>query len=171
MERAAGIEPASNVPVENGKLTIDAIKHLLKISAHESIHFLSSIPAPIWASEGLAEYYAKKSLMETSYRYLDPVEYWQSIAPNFPNRKTGLYIANDEVVKKHNYQYYGLFYTKGVAFWADLDNELGFKGDSLSRYLPILNTEWETQLPKQFVDAITEKIGIQRWVEIEKKYL
>lgn len=161
----------SNVAIENEQLVTDAIKHLLKISAHESIHFLFSIPAPLWANEALAEYYAKKSLSETSYKFADPVEYWQSIAANFPARNMGLYLANDKVTKKQNYQYYSLFYTKGVAFWAELDSELGSNGSSLDSYLSLLNMEWETELPKQFIDSITEKIGIERWLELEKQYL
>jgi len=161
----------ANVATENGRLISKSYQHLLKISAHESIHFLSSISAPVWADESLAEYYAIKSLSKTVYSLPDPIESWQRMAVKFPHGGTNLYEASRFVTEEQNYEYYGLFYTKGPAFWAELDKQLHLKGDSLTYHLSELKTEWEVNLPQQFVDAMIKKIGAKDWARIESKYL
>jgi hypothetical protein len=161
----------ANVATKNGILISTSYQHLLKISAHESIHFLSSVPAPAWADESLAEYYAIKSLSKTVYSLPDPIETWQRMAAKFPHGETNLYEASRFVTEEQNYEYYGLFYTKGPAFWAELDKQLHLKGDSLTPYLSELKTEWKVNLPPQFVDAMIKIIGAKDWVRIENKYL
>lgn len=160
-----------NAPIEQGKPIAKAHKLLLKISAHESIHFLFSAGLPLWANESLAEYYALKSLDKTPYRFGDPVESWDALSEKFPHATTGLYAAQHFVTEQKDYSYYGLFYTKGAAFWAALDQALTHKGQSLDHFITDLKTNWTQSLPSHFVNKIVPIIGQVQWDNLTERYL
>ncbi|SON51876.1 hypothetical protein [Vibrio tapetis] len=175
----------TNVPLEKGELQVDALNHFLKISAHESLHFISSVDSPIWLSESLAEYYAQKSLVDTEYAFPDPVQVWRKKSEKLPVASTGLYLASDKVSKQGLMQYYPLFYLKGTAFWLDLDLHLQRKQRSLDNYVSLLQMKSDgssensnqteegrdVRLPVEFVEAVSDVIGKSIFNKLEARYL
>ncbi len=175
----------TNLPLEDGKIEADALKHFLKISAHESLHFISSVDSPIWLSESLAEYYAQKSLVDTEFAFSDPVQVWRDKSENMPVADTGLYLASQKVSKQRLMQYYPLFYLKGTAFWIELDLHLQRNQSSLDNYVSLLQSKQDeptkprsvsressdVSLPLPFVDAVSEVIGESVFNQLETRYL
>ncbi|POF58386.1 hypothetical protein CRN58_14410, partial [Vibrio vulnificus] len=106
-----------NSLLDQGELTDESLQFLLKISAHESIHYMDKRQNSLWKSESLAEYYALKSLMNTEITFESPEALWQQFAQKYPFAGTGLYEAEHQVLEQGNRQYYPLFYFKGAAFW------------------------------------------------------
>lgn len=175
----------TNVPLEDGKIPVGGLKHFLKISAHESLHFISSVDSPIWLSESLAEYYAQKSLVDTEYAFPDPVQIWREKSVNMPVADTGLYLASEKVSQQQLMQYYPLFYLKGTAFWLDLDLHLQRNQSSLDNYVSLLQTKQnesnkqrltnatnrDVTLPLAFVKAVSDVIGKSVFSQLETRYL
>jgi len=163
----------TNIPLENGVLAQNALPHFLRISAHESIHFFSNIDEPIWLNESLAEYYAQKSLFDTEYAHIDPLQAWRNAAKKLPVADTGLYLASKKVSEQQLMQYYPLFYLKGAAFWLELDMQLQREARSLDQYIALLQQgdSQDEKLPNAFVEAVSEVIGGGVFKQLEGKYL
>ncbi|PSV66230.1 hypothetical protein [Photobacterium angustum] len=161
-----------NVWTDKGVVTNESLQWLLKISAHESLHLLQNkLPANGWTGESLAEYYALKSMENTSFAFKDPIHRWNDFAEKYPFSSTGLIEANKNVDEKKEYQYYPLFYFKGPAFWYEVDTALQNKGSNLDQIINSIDVINGYQLSPTFVAVITNKIGMQRWNEIKNKYL
>ncbi len=169
---AAGFSSINvNVPLENGRLSEKSYPHLLKILAHEAIHGLDQRDLPLWVNEGLAEYYAQKSLNSTSYSQPDAVKQWQAISERLPFASTGLIEANRAFVEDHQGQYMMLFYTKSVAFWQSLDEALAKHNQTLDEYVLLPIAQQDYQLTAQFSESISRVIGEQQWNELVAAYL
>ncbi|ALR95469.1 hypothetical protein [Vibrio alginolyticus] len=69
-------------------------------------------------------------------------------------------------MKKYNY--YPVFYTKGVNFWNELDKKLLNNGVSLIELFPYLSGNNEDGLPTIFIDKVVSIIGEVEWNNLEK---
>ncbi|MBM7037130.1 hypothetical protein [Vibrio ulleungensis] len=160
-----------NVPLKDGALVDASYPHLLKILAHEAIHGLDTRAHPLWITEGLAEYYAQKSLKQTPFALPDAKIQWQAIAQRLPFAATGLLQANRDLVELNQQHYQMLFYTKAVAFWQQLDEELSAAGQSLDTYMtqPLAGEDY--QLSTEFTQAVISAIGAEKWAQLTEVYL
>lgn len=158
----------SNILVDENKITSKSYKHLLKVSAHELVHFLSPLNSQIWISESIAEYLSLLSLKGTEYEFDKPINR-KTLDPLI--RDVGLYKANKLVTIEKKYNYYPIFYTKGVDFWNELDKKLLNNDVSLIELFPYLGGNNEDGLPTIFIDKVVSIIGEVEWNNLEKKYL
>ncbi|EJO9866265.1 hypothetical protein ABRZ80_14530 [Vibrio vulnificus] len=159
-----------NSLLDQGELTDESLQFLLKISAHESIHYMDKRQNSLWKSESLAEYYALKSLMNTEITFESPEALWQQFAQKYPFAGTGLYEAEHQVLEQGNRQYYPLFYFKGAAFWYALDQALQTHGASLDQWQQI-ELGRETELDAKIITQLQAIIGEERWQALAEKYL
>ncbi|RKF18756.1 hypothetical protein DBZ36_10190 [Alginatibacterium sediminis] len=160
-----------NVPVTKGAIADKSFAHLLKISAHEALHFIVQYPNSLWANESLAEYYAQKSLFGTEYEFDRPVFAWELQSKQFPFANIGLLEANHLVAQKHLYQYYPLFYLKGAAFWHALDTSLTAKGFQLDHLVTQLEFDQQGDFDSASALLFQERLGKAKWQQLRMKYL
>lgn len=161
----------ANVAVTEQHVDPSERTRLLWISGHELAHMLGLGTEVLWASESLAHYYGFKSLggsTEASERFeqmtedLDPM---------------GLLEAHRRVTREGEGQYYPRFYTKGAAFWRDVDEAIiaATRDDSsLDDLLPLLiNGEFgpDGELPPEFVQVVGEWVGREEIERIIRAYL
>ncbi|MCY9874271.1 hypothetical protein [Vibrio barjaei] len=163
----------SNVLTDKGAFAKDSMFHLAKVTAHESVHFMGSRSLPVWAEEGLAEYYAIKSLQFTDLNNKpSPVKNWEKASKEFQHLgNVGLIEAGKKVSIENDMQYYPLFYVKGPAFWQTLDEQLQANQSSLDTLVPLLQTGNDFNLPDVFVNQVISVIGNDKWQEITLAYL
>ncbi|ENK2091384.1 hypothetical protein AB3A53_000176 [Vibrio vulnificus] len=159
-----------NSLLDQGELTDESLQLLLKISAHESIHYMDKRKNSLWKSESLAEYYALKSLMNTEITFESPEALWQQFAQKYPFAGTGLYEAEHQVLEHGNRQYYPLFYFKGAAFWYALDQALQTHGASLDQWQQI-ELGREAEFNAKIITQLQAIIGEERWQALAEKYL
>ncbi|MGI9831812.1 hypothetical protein ACJPQX_00795 [Vibrio vulnificus] len=159
-----------NSLLDQGELTDESLQLLLKISAHESIHYMDKRKNSLWKSESLAEYYALKSLMNTEITFESPEALWQQFAQKYPFAGTGLYEAEHQVLEQGNRQYYPLFYFKGAAFWYALDQALQAHGASLDQWQQI-ELGREAELDAKIITQLQAIIGEEKWQALAEKYL
>ncbi|MCG6274798.1 hypothetical protein K6U70_22030 [Vibrio vulnificus] len=159
-----------NSLLDQGELTDESLQLLLKISAHESIHYMDKRKNSLWKSESLAEYYALKSLMNTEITFESPETLWQQFAQKYPLATTGLYEAEHQVLEQGNRQYYPLFYFKGAAFWYALDQALQAHRASLDQWQQI-ELGREAELDAKIITQLQAIIGEERWQALAEKYL
>jgi len=147
-------------------------ERLFWVSGHETFHMISSYSYPLWISESLAHYYGYKSFAQHSPALLNPIQEWEKQKNSNPYGKTGLYEAHANVLKGEG-NYYGLFYSKGAAFWHDLDTHLEKKDNTLDHYLSLLSSSQQEngELSKEFITAMIDIIGKQDFTHLEAKYL
>lgn len=160
-----------NVPLEEGELKDQSLQMLLKISAHESIHILDKRNMPVWAAEGLAEYYALKSLNKTAFKMVSPNEQWLKFKKEFPLSDTGLLKASELVSEQKQYQYYPLFYVKAPAFWQAIDEALAANGSSLDDFVSSLTFDSEDQISETSKQELQSIMGENVWLNIDQKFL
>lgn len=160
----------TNTLLEQGELTDESLRHLLKISAHESVHHIDKRALASWKAESLAEYYAQKSLFGSEFAFDTPDVLWQQMAKKFPFAKLGLYEAHRQVKELGNYQYYPLFYFKGAAFWYALDLALQAKGHSLDN-LQNIDLGSQVQLSSDFTTQVIHLIGQEKWEALAHEFL
>ena len=160
-----------NVPLEDGELNDQALQMLLKITAHESIHILDKRNMPLWAAEGLAEYYAIKSLNKAAFKMASPNEQWLKFNKVFPLSDTGLLKASELVSEQNQYQYYPLFYVKAPAFWQAIDEALAAKGASLDDFVSRLNFDSNYQISEASQQELVSVMGKDVWLNISQQYL
>lgn len=153
--------------------------HTLMVVTHEQFHQLTSLvrhaalPLPTWINESLAQYYALKAL-RTHARFTPHTmaKLEKPFLSALPAENISLLEAEKRYKKER--QLYSLFYTKGSAFWHQVDQLIhAATGDNLDHYLPhILQTEfvgeggrredWEKafkkQLPAETIDRILQAI-------------
>ncbi|WP_163835396.1 M1 family metallopeptidase [Spartinivicinus ruber] len=164
----------ANYLVDDGKLTNKTLPMLLRVSAHETIHGLSSYTFPAWINESLAEYYAFKAVQLSKVKTRVPVNEWQKNKHTFPHANAGLYEAQNMVVEQQDMSYYPLFYLKGAAFWQTLEQALQKSGKNLDTYIALLNNKADTNtisLSQPFIDAMIKAIGKETWQTIANQYL
>ncbi len=147
--------------------------HLAKVTAHESVHFIGSRSLPVWAEEGLAEYYAIKSLKFTDLNYhSSPIKTWGKAANGFQHLgNVGLVEAGKKVTLDKDMQYYPLFYVKAPAFWQAVDEQLQANHSSLDALVPLLKTGNDFELPDEFINQVVDIIGHDNWQQITLAYL
>ncbi|MFC5080770.1 hypothetical protein VTH8203_01875 [Vibrio thalassae] len=163
----------SNLLTQKGQLTKDSMFHLAKVTAHESVHFIGSRSLPVWAEEGLAEYYAIKSLKFTDLNYhSSPIKTWGKAANGFQHLgNVGLVEAGKKVTLDKDMQYYPLFYVKAPAFWQAVDEQLQANRSSLDALVPLLKTGNDFELPDEFINQVVDIIGHDNWQQITLAYL
>ncbi|VAW33868.1 hypothetical protein MNBD_GAMMA01-2031 [hydrothermal vent metagenome] len=163
----------SNYVVTNGKISQEHSSMLHWVSGHEIFHMLSISNYPLWISESLAQYYGYKSLGIIGIVVKSPIEDWQSGMNKTPHAGIGLYKANAMVVQNKDMSYYSLFYSKGAAFWQELDNALKQKETTLDAFISLLSAQNVTnaELSTKFVTAIENVLEEKQFSQLISKYL
>lgn len=140
---------------------------------HEYIHLLSSCGAfPRWTCESLADYYSFKALSSGRLNKI-ALTIWARTKRTSP-ANLGLYKLDAAFWQTQNYVYYRLFYTKGAAFWNELDMLLNKKYQSLDNYLGLLvftSKQYQSTLPSPFVNKMIEILGEEQYKKLSAKYL
>ncbi len=147
-----------NVAVGNDGISSTEMTRMLWLTGHELFHLLGLDSAPLWAAESLAHYYGYKSMRASE----EADQLFQRMLEDLP--ATGLLEAHHNVTHRGEGHYYGLFYTRGAAFWRALDEQLfeSTEGkNNLDEFLPMLR-EHEFgpagEPPTVFIDALRERI-------------
>lgn len=140
---------------------------------HEYIHLLAPCGSfPRWACESLADYYSFKALSLGRVNTI-ALRNWTRSTPT-PPANLGLYQLDATFWQTQNYVYYQLFYTKGAAFWNELDIALNKKYQSLDNYLGLLvfsTNQYQSTLPSAFVSKMIEVLGEEQYKQLAAKYL
>lgn len=140
---------------------------------HEYVHLL--VPCTSfsrWTCESLADYYSYKALSLGRLNNIALLS-WQHKKKNTLN-SLGLYEIDRKFWKTRSFTYYALFYSKGAAFWNELDNALNKKYRNLDNYLHLLalhDDKYQSTLPDDFVVQVKEVIGEDSFNQLSSKYL
>lgn len=141
----------------------------------EATHQLSALyggPKPAWVEESLAMYLGLQALGHASPD--DPashslLERFRAAASEFP---MGLFAVQHEI-GRGDVSHYAALFTKGIALWAAVDNEMQTVGDgSLSTHLEVIWTakyDYEGRPPSDF--GIALGLPAMSWKQLEKDYL
>lgn len=161
----------ANVAIGDDGIASTELVRLLWITGHELIHLLGLDSAPLWAAESLAHYYGYKSMRASE----EAQQLFERMLEDLPD--LGLLQAHHRVTQKGEGQYYGLFYTRGAAFWRALDRQLtestGGEYD-LDVFLPMLREHdfgAEGELPPVFIDALRKRIEPSVLDQLFDRYL
>jgi hypothetical protein len=169
---AAGFHSVNvNVPLMQGELVAASYPHMLKILAHEALHGMDHRSNPLWVREGLAEYYAQKSLKETPYSLPSASTQWDAIAERLPFAAVGLLDANRALDEENQQHFRMLFYTKAVAFWEQLDQQLMERGESLDNYVGMTLQGDRYELSAEFTQTMIVQIGQSKWEALSDSFL
>lgn len=161
----------ANVAVAGDSVSTDSLLRTLWITGHEMFHLLGLDSAPLWAAESLAHYYGYKSMKpgEEVERMFD------ELVEDLP--AMGLLEAQRRVTHQGERQFYGLFYSRGAAFWRVLDEQIseatGGERD-LDAFLPMLREHdfgRDGQLPAAFIDAMGDLISPSTLDHLMNEYL
>lgn len=118
---------------------------MLYIAMHEAFHeFADGYPKePTWAAESLASYFgvrATMAAMPNDPNALALMQHFEAAGNPFSH---GLLWVNKNVNEGDSREY-AAFYTKGIAFWAAVDQAMRAQGDSLDRHLlDLLNLHYD----------------------------
>lgn len=144
----------------------------LYIALHEAFHqFIENEkPAPTWASESLASYFGMEATLAALNTNSDSEALMQKFMKSGDVYSDDLLTINQKVKNGDSAQY-GAFYTKGLAFWHELDVALKAQGDNLSAHLIAI-----TRMPydkRGYPIKLREicKLSTQQWAPIAKIYL
>ncbi len=160
-----------NVAVGDDGISSTELVRLLWITGHELFHLLGLDSAPLWTAESLAHYYGYKS-MEASEK---AQQLFDRMLEDLP--EMGLLQAHRRVTRQGEGQYYGLFYTRGAAFWRALDEHLSESTGSeynLDAFLPMLREHEfgpNGELPAVFIDTLSKHIEPSILNQLLDKYL
>ena len=163
----------ANYPVESGVFTKQSEEWLLRISAHEIIHVVTSLNNPIWIEESLAEYYAFKITEKLGVVNINPYYILDKHGSKIPHANRGLYYAEKQFKESKDMSFYPLFYIKGAAFWHAIDLALQDKEGSLDDYireLEGLNYD-DGKLPEKFEIMLRQAVTAPVWDKIKEVYL
>lgn len=160
----------ANYPTRDGKPTPQAPLRLLRTSAHEAVHILSTAPQPTWVNESLAEYLAIKALRRFRLHQVTAVNELAERGKQLPHGESGLYRAAREVMAGDR-SYYPLFYVKGSAFWETLDRELQHNDATLARLLPQLGWLPDGRFDTASNELLAGTIGSETWRRLSRHYL
>lgn len=144
---------------------------LLWLSGHELSHMLGFGTGTLWASESLAHYYGFKSLGEDE----EAEELFDGLIEGAGS--VGLLEAHQRVTEHGDGEYYDLFYSKGAAFWREVDNLVSAAtagGSSLDEFLPLLlNGTFGPggELPSEFTGAVSKIVDPGALEEVISEYL
>jgi hypothetical protein len=161
----------ANVVVTDGRVNPAERTRLLWLSGHELSHLLGMNTGALWATESLAHYYGFKSLEEVE----DASEIFAQMVENV--ERMGLLDAHERVTQRGEMQHYGLFYSRGAAFWRELDEAISAAtgdGRSLDEFLPLLlKGEFgvDGALPWEFVESAISSVGPDVIEPIFRDYL
>lgn len=117
----------------------------LYIALHEGFHQLieNKPTLPSWVSESLASYVGLQAEEDVLKHDGSSVQLQQKFISDSNKFKLGLLAINQQV-KNGDQSQYGAFYTKGLAFWVEVDSALRAQGDSLAAHLPdVLNSSFD----------------------------
>jgi hypothetical protein len=133
----------ANYP-DDGEVTLG--KNLrLYIALHEGFHQLieNKPRLPSWVSESLASYVGLQAEEDVLKHDANTTQLQQKFISDSDKFKLGLLAINQQV-KNGDQSQYGAFYTKGLAFWAEVDSALRAQGDSLTSHLTdVLNSSFD----------------------------
>jgi hypothetical protein len=160
----------ANIAVNKQTIAKSERTRHLWIAGHEMAHMLGLGTEALWASESLAHYYGFKSLGENQQASRLFKEMEDEIG------QIGLLEAH-RLVAQGERQHYSQFYTKGAAFWRDVDEAITSAtrgGESLDDYLPLLadgHFGENGELPPEFSQALIDVVGHEKVDRIYREYL
>ena len=150
------------------------VARLLWISGHELSHLLGVASILLWAGESLGHYYGFKSLTINNNEVAQQL--FDEMVSKISGSTVGLLEAHERV-RRGESEYYGLFYSKGAAFWRALDQAIrgGSCGDrDLDYFLPLLTTPPFAQngdLPAEFAASVGKCTGPVKLKRLFADYL
>lgn len=166
----------ANLVVTDGRVNPSERARLLWLSGHELSHVLGLGTGTLWASESLAHYYGFKSLEQVDDEGIDDAaELFEEMVEDV--EEMGLIEANQRVTQRGEGQYYGLFYSKGAAFWKEVDEVISAAtgGErSLDHFLPLLlNGDFgaDGKLPPEFLESVQRIVDPDAIEQVVQKYL
>jgi hypothetical protein len=161
----------ANIVVTDGQVNPSERARLLWLSGHELAHVLGLGTGTLWASESLAHYYGLKSLEGVD----DASELFEQMIEDVEGM--GLLEAHQRVTQRGEGQYYDLFYSRGAAFWKDLDEVISTATDgsrSLDDFLPLLlNGDFGAngELPPEFLESVGKVVDPDDIGQVLQRYL
>ena len=167
----SGAAGANLLLVNYAKANPNALTSIMPlfIALHEGFHQISShYPQhPAWLGESLANYYALKALINIKAPHAAILRDKFIVAVTA--KQAGL-LTVEKAVESGNRQAYGLFYTKGTAFWWYIDNLLKVRCESLDNYvLKIMQAPSGTDFDKYLPQLL--HLAPLQWQFIEQKFL
>lgn len=109
---------------------------LLYVTLHEAFHQLATnnTQQPPWVSESLASYYGVQALQFSLPGDIEVTQLKERFLSGASQFKDGLITINQKVEEGDRSEY-GAFYTKGIAFWLAVNNDLKKSNDSLDNHI------------------------------------
>ncbi len=144
----------------------------LYIALHEGFHQLieNKPTLPSWVSESLASYFGLQAEEDVMKHDASSMQLQQKFVNDSAKFKAGLLSINEQV-KNGDQSQYGAFYTKGIAFWVEVNDALQAQGDTLAAHLPdVLNSQFDEEDNFIRLDA-TLHLSPRVLNSIERKYL
>jgi hypothetical protein len=144
---------------------------MLYVVLHEAFHQLQTYypDEPTWIQESLASYYGTRAveviMPEEGASLMDR---FQKEADRF---RKGL-LTIHSAVEKGDRSEYAAFYTKGVAFWAEVDKTLRTRSDSLDLYLKdiLSRMEYDQQGDPVNLNRILN-LSQEAWLSLRAQFL
>ncbi len=128
---------------------------------HEQFHQISLLPAPIWAGESLAQYFALKAAKKILPEIAAVQEIYAQEINGPLDAGPGLLTIQQQIMNG-DYRNYSLLYTRGAKFWSAIDTAIANASGgaaSLDDYLPAIGAldidAKATELPVAFFNALS----------------
>lgn len=154
-----------NYPNDNNQSSFGKIV-LLYIALHEAFHQLTPHAHPAWVSESLASYCGTRAIQTALPKNAEISKLIKRFQEDGNHFQDGLVIINDEV-EQGNRSQYGAFYTKGLAFWIEVNKALEQQGDKVDHYIPAILRANGNPINLQKIFNLPSKT----WVSLQKRFL
>jgi hypothetical protein len=145
----------------------------LYIALHEAVHQLAALTRsrPGWAEESLASYVGAKALLAATNDAPDARAVVERFESDASAVKEGLLAIDRHMSQSGERSGTGAFYTKGLAFWAAVDEALRAEGQGgLDTRLAMLFT---TDYEEGALDGLGRALGLSAdvWGQLRRRYL